>query len=103
MAEKESGSDIELLVRDYIWVKVREDVYGGWRTDLLCEEVNGSEERLITCVGCRGLLREASGVKRGLKLELRCYTCIPESCSVVQAAETIGEVIAEKNVSLHFN
>ena len=46
----------------------------GWRTDLLVEKLHKSEEQLLLCSCCNGLLRDACFYEE----ELRCGVCIPE-------------------------
>ena len=46
----------------------------GWRTDLLAEKLGESEEKLLLCCSCNGLLRDACFYEE----ELRCGLCIPK-------------------------
>ena len=48
----------------------------GWRIDLLAEKI--SEEQLLSCSSCNGLLRDACFYEE----ELRCGLCIPDGCEV---------------------
>ena len=54
--------------------------YGGWKLELLVEEiVSVSEQKLLLCTLCKGLLRDACVVTLlpGGKKQVRCQTCTP--------------------------
>ena len=52
--------------------------YGGWKVELLVEEiVSVSEQKLLLCVLCKGMLRNACAVTLYGKKQVRCRTCTP--------------------------
>ena len=52
--------------------------YGGWKVELLVEEiVSVSEQKLLLCTLCKGMLRDACVVNLYGKKQVRCKTCIP--------------------------
>ena len=64
----------------------------GWRIDLLVEKL--SEERLLLCSGCNGLLRDAC-ICNGAFM---CQVCIPEGMAW-QPIEMNRQIVNEKTVS----
>ena len=52
--------------------------YGGWKVELLVEEiVSVSEQKLLLCALCKGMLRDACVVTSYRKKQVRCRTCTP--------------------------
>ena len=96
-----SGNNVADVLNDLLYVKIGKR-YGGWRVDLLTNSaLCKSEERLLICVRCRGLLREASVLANGNKHELKCSRCVSiQEKFYVQPAMTNREVINERQVRL---
>ena len=82
---------------------IRDDgSYGGWRTELLVEEITGEiEAKFLLCSCCRGMLREACFYKKDGKHEVACSLCIPKDVKK-QNASMNRETIKEKKVSYLF-
>ena len=89
------------VLNDLLYVK-RDTGYGGWRVALLTNSaLCKSEERLLICGGCRGILREASVIAKGNKQELKCSACVSvQDKSFAQPVMTNREVINERQVSI---
>ena len=52
--------------------------YGGWKVELLVEEiVSVSEQKLLLCTLCKGMLRDTCVVTLDGKKQVRCKTCTP--------------------------
>ena len=52
--------------------------YGGWKIELLVEDiVSVSEQRLLLCTLCKGMLRDACVITLEGKKQPRCQTCSP--------------------------
>ena len=65
----------------------------GWRIDLLAEKLAESEEKLLSCSCCNGLLRDACLYEE----ELRCGVCIPEGVAW-QPVKKIRNIVNQKMV-----
>ena len=75
--------------------------YGGWKKELLVEEIiTISEEKLLLCTLCKGMLRDACVVVVNQKKEARCDACIPRhyTADARKKAELVQSVIDEKLV-----
>ena len=95
-----TGNNEDDILNDLLYMKIGEG-YGGWRVELLTNSaLCKSEEILLICVACRGLLREASILERGNRHELRCRVCVSLQDTSVQAALINREVINERQVSI---
>ena len=60
--------------RDALLYVIRDCKPKGWRVDLLTKKLFESEEQLLLCSCCNGLLKAACLYEE----ELRCGVCIPE-------------------------
>ena len=69
----------------------------GWRVDLLVEKLSSKvEEKVLLCISCNGLLRDAC-ICNGA---LMCQVCIPaDTVTVVQPVVMNREIVNEKMVS----
>ena len=81
---------------------IRDDgSYGGWRTELLVEEITGEiETKFLLCSCCRGVLRDACFYKKDGKHEVACSLCIPKDVEK-QIASMNRETISEKKVKFN--
>ena len=70
---------IETEISELLYVKRDDGNYGGWRTELLVEEITGKiEEKFLLCSYCGGMLRNACLSEKDGKQELECSICAPE-------------------------
>ena len=77
--------------------------YGGWNKELLVEKISSvSEEKLLLCTLCKGMLRDACVVTVNQKKEARCDVCIPPkyTAGTRKIAELVRSVIDEKMVNI---
>ena len=74
--------------------------YGGWKIELLVEEiVSVSEQRLLLCTLCKGMLRDACVVTLEGKKQPRCQTCIPFFKSIgYNKVDIICSVVDDRTV-----
>ena len=73
--------------------------HGGWRAELCVTELNLSEEKLLVCSLCKGILREASVFEVEGRQELRCAVCLPQDSDLsIQILLHIRNVVNEKQV-----
>ena len=73
--------------------------HGGWRAELCVTELNLSEEKLLVCSLCKGILREASVFEVEGRQELRCAVCLPQDSDLsIQIPLHIRDVVNEKQV-----
>ena len=70
----------------------------GWKVELLAEPLFRVEEKLLLCIYCRGLVREACQCEINGKHVLSCNVCIPRSVAW-QPSHLTREAINEKIVS----
>ena len=87
-------------IKELAFVKSEDGSYKGWKRELLVEKIAKTEEKLLLCKVCNGLLREASLFENEGKQELRCSLCLPENIPT-QRQCIIQESINEKNVCNH--
>ena len=88
MAELITDYSVE---RDALLYVMSECKPKGWRIDLFVEKL--SEEELLLCSSCNGLLRDACVFEE----ELRCGVCIPEGI-VWQPVKMNRKIINQKMV-----
>ena len=99
MAERTSVSEPNSEINKLVYVIRDDGSYGGWRTELLVEEISGKvEERFLLCNYCRGMLRDACLFEKNGKQELRCSVCIPKDVNK-QRVQMNREAVNEKQVS----
>ncbi|KAI6660801.1 TNF receptor-associated factor 4-like isoform X1 [Oopsacas minuta] len=75
--------------------------YRGWRVELCDTDLTASEEKLLLCSVCRGILREASLLEIEGRQQLRCYVCLPQNTIQpvqLQIPLHTREVVSEKQV-----
>ena len=79
--------------------------YGGWKIELLVEEiVSVSEQKLLLCTLCKGLLRDACVVTLEGKKQPRCSVCVPLQMQIdaLNIADLIRSAIDDRMVILLF-
>ena len=81
----------EFSGEDLLCVTSEDGSSKGWRVELLVEKL--SEEKLLLCSCCNGLLRDACICEE----ELRCGMCIPEGVTS-QPVKMIRAIVNEKMV-----
>ena len=87
-----------LFVRKEDWDVIS---YGGWKKELLVEEIaTKSEEKLLQCTLCKGMLRDACVIIVNGKKEARCDVCVANdyAAGARKIAELVRSVIDEKMV-----
>ena len=91
---------------DLLFVKKRgfnnHGSYGGWKRGLLAEHISASEQKLLVCTFCNGLMRNACVVFINNNREPRCEACIPKKLKNKghTEAELVRSVIDERRVRL---
>ena len=101
MAEKTSVSEPNSEINKLVYVIRDDGSYGGWRTELLVEEISGKGEgKFLLCNYCRGMLRDACLFEKDDKQELRCSVCIPTDVNK-QKVQLNRETVNSKQVSLN--
>ena len=76
---------------------------GGWRVELLVEQLTSSvEQKFLLCGCCRGLMRDACVLENEGKQQLSCYVCIPQGVAWHQA-QINRKAINEKIVSSFYS
>ena len=98
MAEKTSVPEPNSEINKLVYVIRDDGSYGGWRTELLVEEITDKEGRFLLCSYCRGMLRNAYVFEKNGKQELRCSVCIPTVVNK-HKAQLNHETVNEKQVS----
>ena len=79
---------------------IRDDgSYGGWRTELLVEEITKIEAKFLLCNYCRGMLRDACLFEKDGKQELACSVCVPKD-EIEIIAQLNRDSVLEREVSL---
>ena len=75
-----SSAEMKCQFSELVCVRRDDGAYGGWRTDLLVEDITGKTEvKFLLCHYCRGVLRDACLFMKADKQELACSLCIPRS------------------------
>ena len=88
-------------INKLVYVMQDDGCYGGWRTELLVEEIIGKmETKFLLCNYCGGMLRDACLFEKDGKQELRCSVCIPTDVNK-QIAQLNCETVNEKQVRLN--
>ena len=101
MAEKTSVPETNSEINKLVYVIRDDGSYGGWRTELLVEEITeDGEGRFLLCNYCRGMLREACFYEEDGKHKVACSLCIPKDVNK-QLAQLNRETVSEKQVSLN--
>ena len=91
----EITNNLVLVIRD-------DGSYGGWRTELLVEEITGKvEAKFLLCNYCRGMLRDACFYKKDGKQELACSVCVSNDKDK-QMADLNRDSVGERQVSYKF-
>ena len=75
--------------------------YSGWKIELLVEEiVSVSEQKLLLCTLCKGMLRDACVVTLDGKKQARCSVCVPSDIQfdALNNADLIRSVIDDRMV-----
>ena len=101
MAEKTSVPEPNSEINKLVYVIRDDGSYGGWRTELLVEEITEKERKFLLCNYCRGMLRDACLTEKDGKQELRCSVCIPKHV-YKHKVQLNRETVSEKQVSLEF-
>ena len=97
-AKTETNIESE-FVKVLVYVIRDDGNYGGWKTELLVEEItNKIEAKFLLCSYCKGMLRDACLFEKDGKQELACSVCLPKDF-VKQIARLNAETINEKQVS----
>ena len=103
MAEKTSVPEPNSEINKLVYVIRDDGSYGGWRTELLVEEISGKiEGKFLLCNYCRGMLRDACLFEKDEKQELRCSDCIPTDVNK-QRVQLNRETVNDKQVSLNLS
>ena len=101
MAEKTSVPEPNSEIHELVYVLRDDGSYGGWKTELLVEEITGKGEgKFLLCNYCRGVSRNACLFDKYDKQELRCSGCIQKDVNK-QIAQLNREAVGEKQVSLY--
>ena len=108
MAERERTADANKDIDKLLFVKKLSYIpgvdYGGWKKELLVEEIASvSEEKLLLCTLCKGMLRDACVVTVDQKKEAHCDVCVPRdyyTADTRKIAELVRSVIDEKMVNI---
>ena len=99
MAEKTSVPGPNSEINKLVYVIRDDGSYGGWRTELLVEDMAG-EGRFILCNYCGGLLRDACLFEKDGKHGVACSLCVPKDVNR-KIAQLNRETVNEKQVSLN--
>ena len=99
MTEKTSVPEPNSEINKLVYVIRDDGSYGGWRTELLVEEITEKGEgKFLLCNYCRGMLRDACSFVKDGKHGVACSLCIPEYVDK-EMAELNRETVNEKQVS----
>ena len=86
-----------------MYVKRDDGNYGGWKTELLVEEITGKiEEKFLLCSYCRGMLRDACLFEKDGKQELVCSICVPKDENKI-IAQLNRDSVLEREVRFDLN
>ena len=96
--------DVEKIARELIYVEKEKKgdaiSYGGWKRELLIDKsITKSEEKLLICTLCKGVLRDALVVDVFGKKEPRCCVCLPPNHGFLNTHDIIRSVVDERKVS----
>ena len=100
MAEKTSIPEPDSEINKFVYVRRDDGSYGGWRTELLVEEITEKvEAKFLLCNYCRGMLRDAYLFEKDGKQDLRCSVCTPKDVNK-RSSQLSRETVNEKQVIL---
>ncbi|KAI6647224.1 TNF receptor-associated factor 4 [Oopsacas minuta] len=77
-------------------VELKDSIYGGYKQELLNDNLDPLATKFILCTGCNGLSREACSV--GEDQNIMCLTCIPKDATHIpmkQARESVPNIPAK--------
>ena len=101
MAEKTSVPEPNSEIHELVYVLRDDGRYGGWKTELLVEEITEKGEgRFLLCNYCVGMLRDACLFEKDGKHKVACSLCIPKDVNK-QIAQLNRETVNDKQVSLN--
>ena len=80
--------------------------YGGWKIELLVEKIiSVSEQKLLLCTLCKGMLRDACVITLEGKKQARCNVCVPPDTIIdaINTADLIRSAIDDRMVKLLYH
>ena len=104
MAGSNEPFNTEKLAEDLVFVKKegsKGTSYGGWKRDLFVTRIDSpTEEKLLICTLCHGVLRDPYAVTVSQDKEPRCSVCLPKKKALITIADLIRSAINELDVSI---